>query len=579
MHKIINSYLAKFSEEHGYLSEDESVQFEYFVNYVIAYEKFPRELDLSYITSDSQECGIDGIIFLIDDELASTIDEVEAIFLRPKKNISVEIIFTQAKSSENYDRGEILKFTDAVEDFISTRYQLPQGSFLQSCRTIYDYIVSNVSRVKNGRPICKMYYACTSSNPIASEIEATRKSAEEKIKGTGFVRHVDFEYLGLSELIDLWNKTVNSTTATIEVKDYIAFPSMGGITEAYVAIVSGKEFIEKLLINDDGKIRTNIFEENVRFFLGEDNPVNKAIKRTLEDPKQSDKFAIFNNGITIISPDVKVQNKRISLENYQIVNGCQTSNVLFDCREADIKNAYITVKIIEATDIDVISDIVSATNSQSKVDENQFLAFNPFVRRLEKYFAEAKPLSKGQELYFERRFEQYRNTEIPKKRIFSILETGRALGALFLEKPDLASRYPNKFISEMKDTLFDERNAEEAYYISALVDYSLRPYYQRNKSLYNYAKYKWHIITIFGYLCANRVPPRLMYKKKVDEYCKIIFKLCASENKMQELINKIPRILTEIGLKRDRDEVRSAAYAKDVIKYCRENFIKTGENK
>ena len=70
----------------------------------------------------------------MDDELASTLEEVETIFSRPKRNISVEIIFIQAKSSESYDRGEILKFIDGVEDFVSTRCLLPQGTFYESVK-------------------------------------------------------------------------------------------------------------------------------------------------------------------------------------------------------------------------------------------------------------------------------------------------------------------------------------------------------------------------------------------------------------------------------------------------------------
>ena len=53
---------------------------------------------------------IQFIGFLIDEELATTLDEVEKIFSRPKRNIPVDIIFLQAKTSETYDLGEILKF-------------------------------------------------------------------------------------------------------------------------------------------------------------------------------------------------------------------------------------------------------------------------------------------------------------------------------------------------------------------------------------------------------------------------------------------------------------------------------------
>ena len=43
---------------------------------------------------------------------------------------------------------------------------------------------------------------------------------------------------------------------------------MDGITEAYLAIVPLKAFVENVLMDSDHKLRMHIFEENVRAFLG-----------------------------------------------------------------------------------------------------------------------------------------------------------------------------------------------------------------------------------------------------------------------------------------------------------------------
>lgn len=574
MNRIIESYLKKFSEDNTIDAEDISKQFEYFSNFCVIYEKFPNNFDFKDITSDSVDAGIDGIAFIVDEELATTLDEVEKIFSRPKRNISVDVIFIQSKTSESYDLGEILKFSNGVEDFIEKVSTLPHGDFLKSAKKILNYIIDNVSKVKNGRPNCYMYYVCTSNNDIAPEIEAIRVATIKKIENTVLFDKVYFNYIGLQELMKLWDNTNNITSANLDVEQYAPYPTMSGITEAYVAIVSIKKFIDSLLTTEEGKMKMHIFEENVRSFLGEDNPVNAKIRETLSSETQFDKFAVFNNGVTIISPDVKVQSNRISLENYQIVNGCQTSNVLYECRDKDLSKTYITVKIIEAIDPDVISDIVRATNSQSKVDENQFLAFSPFVRRLEKYFETTQDVDgKEIKLYFERRLGQYKNANIPKRKIFSITETGRALGALFLKKPDLASRYPNKFIMEMAEELFNEKNKEQAFYISALVDYKLKGFYQKNRILNDYAIYKWHIMTIFGYLACNTNPPSILNKKEVERYSNKLIPICCSDDKLLKILEKIPTILNEIGLKNNRDEVRSTAYAKQVLEYCNTKLI------
>ncbi len=569
MHRIIESYLKKFSLDNEIELEESSKQFEYFVNYSIAYDKYPGNFDFKDITSDDVDGGIDGIIFIVENELVTTIDEIERIFNRTKRDFSVEVIFVQSKASESYEMGEILKFGHGVSDFISQKPALPHGEFLKDAKKIFDYIIDNVAKVKNGRPDCFLYYVCTSSNDLSTEISALQTTLKAQIELSELFNSVNFDFIGLTKLMKLWDNTKSIINATFSVEGFAPYPAMKGVTESYVAIISIKEFIDKILLTEDKKIKPHIFEENVRAFLGKDNLVNTKIKETLTNPTQCDKFAIFNNGITIISPDVKVQSKKISLENYQIVNGCQTSNVLFECKDEDIDSAYVTVKIIEVSDNDVIADIVNATNSQTKVESNQFLAFNPFVRRLEKYFDSTQDvLAKEVKLYFERRLGQYKNTDIPKKKIFSITDVGRSVGALFLLKPDLASRYPNKFIAEMATQIFDDKNKEMPFYLAALVDFKLKPYYQKKRILSEYAKYKWHILTIFGYLASGTPPASLQNKKQIEKYKSAIISTCLNDNKLDDVVEKIPTILKEIGLKNNRDEVRSATYAKQVLEYC-----------
>ena len=575
MHKIISNYVNEYCEQNFIdESEKDSKKFEYFINYCIAYTKYCDDIDILDLTTDEDDAGIDGIIFVIDSNIVTTVEEAKTIFSGHKKNLEVEILFIQTKTGDSYERGEILKFGDGVFDFVSDDSNLPQGSFLKDAKKIFDCIIDNVSKIQNGRPDAYLKYVCTSNNDIAREIEATRKNIVKKVNATGFFNKVEMDLYGLTDVMNLWENTKRTSSATINTIQTAPFPSMKGVDEAYIALVSIKEFIEKVLTGEEGKHKTYIYEENVRAFLGEENPVNDKIKSTLESEEKVDKFAIYNNGITIISPDVRTQSNRISFEDYQIVNGCQTSNVLFACRDNISDSALITVKIIEATDPDIIADIVRATNSQSKVDENQFLSFSPFVRRLEKYFEATEDIDgKEIKLYFERRNGQYKNTAAPKKRIFSICETSRAVGALFLNVPDMTSRYPNKFVNQMKDKLFDERNKEEAFYAAAVADFRFKQLSTKGKLLNSYVIYKWHILTIFGYLVNGINPPSLKNQSKVNSYANKILKVCCDEQKCIETFAKAVEVIETIGLKSGRDEVRSTLYSNQVREYCNRNLL------
>ena len=88
---------------------------------------------------------------------------------------------------------------------------------------------------------------------------------------------------------------------------------------------------------------------------------------TLRDGLKQKRFGILNNGITIISPDVRITGFDIFLRDFQIVNGCQTSNVLFEHRNSVTEDATLMLKVVETSDLAVVDDIVRSTNRQSKV--------------------------------------------------------------------------------------------------------------------------------------------------------------------------------------------------------------------
>ena len=343
---------------------------------------------------------------------------------------------------------------------------------------------------------------------------------------------------------------------------------MTGISEAYLAIVPLKDFVETVLMDSEGKLRIHIFEENVRAFLGETNPVNKQIIETLRDEEEQNRFAVLNNGVTIISSDVKVQNDKIAVDNYQIVNGCQTSNVLFENYQLIKSDAMVTVKFIEVTDSDVISSIVRATNSQSKVEETQFLSYDLLIRRIEKYFNATEDIQgKEVKLYFERRVGQYKDMDVAKGRIFSVAETCRAVGAMFLKKPDMAYRYPTKMISTMRETLTNDKNKEIVYYTAAIALYRFKLYLSNGRIDSKYAMYKWHILMVLTYVGKdNKQGLPSIQNKKIEAFCKKIISTCSkSDEKCLALFKKATDVLDTIGLKTTRDEIRSQAYAQAVI--------------
>ena len=574
MHKIISRYMQTFAEEAFLPAKmDEAAMFERFANYCIIRSFYPEDFPIDSITSEGADSGIDGICFIIDGEIATTLNEASAILKRPKRNIPVEIYFIQAKSGDKYDRGEILKFTNGVRDFISDDPQLPQDDFIRQQREIFDLIIDNVAKIQSGRPEAHLRYVCASNNDVEVEIEATKASEQRAIADSGFFSSVDIEFIGLERIISLWDHTRNSVSAVVPTIGFTAYPDMRGVSEAYVAIVPAKAFVKEVLMTKDGKMRMHIFEENVRAYLGDKNSVNNQIQQTLNDPSRQDKFGILNNGITIISADVKIQNKNISFDNYQIVNGCQTSHVLYQNYDNLTAESSITIKVIEAVDGDIIADIVRATNSQTEVAETQFLSFTALVRRLERYFESTEDKTGIEtKLYFERRNGQYKDRDVPKRRIFSITETCRAVGAMFLQKPDSAYRYPTRMIMDLQDKLLSNKNKEIIYYTGAVALYRLKLLLSNGSLDGKYSIYKWHILMILPYIINRKVFPSIQ-NKKVEPYCQKIIAICsqADEEYLKAFEDTI-KVLNEVGLGATRDDIRSQAYAQKILVYCNEHY-------
>ena len=107
----------------------------------------------------------------------------------------------------------------------------------------------------------------------------------------------------------------------------------------------------------------------------------------------------MNNGITIIARDVRTTGNRFHIQDYQIVNGCQTSHVLYDQR-ADWTRCYGARRLIGTADEEVIGAIVKATNRQTEVKEEQLFALSDFQKKLEAFFL---TFDEPIRLYYERR--------------------------------------------------------------------------------------------------------------------------------------------------------------------------------
>ena len=133
-----------------------------------------------------------------------------------------------------------------------------------------------------------------------------------------------------------------------------------------------------------------IFRLNPRGPLG--NKVNAGIKKSLLDPTERKRFHLLNNGITAICTGWRIDDARLQVQDFQIINGCQTTVTLWNVRAAikDDPAVLVTVKLTECPE-HFAERIASTTNTQTALRAEDFISNEPTQDRLKREFARMNP--------------------------------------------------------------------------------------------------------------------------------------------------------------------------------------------
>jgi hypothetical protein len=579
MHIILKNHLNELSTEFSYESYNESKIFEFFCNYCTTSKHFFGRFDPKDVTTDEDDAAIDGISIIIDGDLITTQDDAAEVFKTHKTSLLVDIIFTQSKSGEQFKKEEINNYKVGLEDFLSLEPILPNGKLNIESIKILNTILANLKKVCNRRPNAYFYYCTSGTYNQDREIKAAFDIIERYVCGTDLFFKVSVIPVGRSEILKLYANLSEKNEARLKLIDFLGMPAMPGIPESYIGIVNAKHFVAELLSGDDGNIKQSIFEENVRSFLGGENDVNSRIQATIKDEEKRKLFSILNNGITVVAPELTLTSnlKEISLTNYQIINGCQTSSTLYENRKFLDENVNVVVKFIESPDNDISSDIISATNSQSNIAKEAFHGLKNKAKLVQKYFDAQNDLAAtGNKIYFERRENEYKGTGHQVSRIFDVRELARCFAAMFLNQPHNSARYVKKIFSASGENLFREDDHESLYYCSALALYKYQTLIngQKNKA-HNYIKLRWHIIQLFKWAVHGKIDAPIPGAKKADAYAQKIIKVLTSEDRLYiDKFHQCQDIIDSIDLPSD-DVLKRGKYTQDLMNST-ETYFKKG---
>ena len=144
------------------------------------------------------------------------------------------------------------------------------------------------------------------------------------------------------------------------------------------------------IINVFARHSYRIFRLNPRGPLG--NKVNAEIKRTLNDPTDRRRFHVLNNGITAICDSYRLMGDQLLVQNFQIINGCQTTVTIWNVRAIiqDDPSVLVTVRLTECPE-HFSRTIARTTNRQTALRAQDFVSNEPVQIRLRREFSALIP--------------------------------------------------------------------------------------------------------------------------------------------------------------------------------------------
>lgn len=512
MDLVTQNLVAAFKAEESLPSKtDDAVVLEHFVNYCAVSIEYGEEFDVEDLhTGGADDLGIDGIAVIVNGTLV--FDEQEVLDLvSTNKYIEADLIFCQSKSG-GFSGDEISNTFFGLKDLLSAKPTMPRNKRIAEKERLIKFIYGQSSLFKRGNPSVKIYYATTGKWQDDPKLVRRVEVDRDGLMDLDIFKSAEFFPVDAKTLQRLYSNAKNRFSKTIEFASKITLPALPGVQESYLGYLPSEEFM-KLISDDTGNMLKGLFYDNVRDFQG-DNDVNLEIQKTLEDESRR-LFVLMNNGVTVVADSIQKTGDSFTLEGYQVVNGCQTSNVLFQNQDK-LEKVQIPFKLIVSQDGAVKNKIIKATNRQTMVKPEELTSLTDFQKSLEDYYDAGDGDSR---LYYERRSQQFRaTTGIEKIRIVTIPNQIRAFASMFLVLPHQASRYYGALLNSIESKIFVADHPPVAYFCSALALYRLESFFRRKLLDPKYRPFKYHLLPLARIIVAGDTTER-MSSNKFEKYC------------------------------------------------------------
>ena len=521
--RILDAYLKDFVEEYGLKELDEATAFEHLVSYCVVSKYNPENFEPDeVVVGGSGDLGMDGIGIIVNDHLVHSKKDVD-YFKDGLRRLDVRFVFVQAKTSPKFNAANIGAFISGVRQFFNDSLTATNKDVL-SLHDIKEYIFDR-SIDMDKSPMCTLYYVTTGRWLNDQAILARIEQGKADLMATKLFSEVEFIPLDADGLKRLHQEMNQRITREIKFEKHTILPDIWGVKEAYIGILPCLEYLN-LICDDNNNLNRRLFYDNVRDFQGH-NAVNQEIESTILDAERNGRFALLNNGVTIVAGDLNTVGANFKLRDYQIVNGCQTSHILHLNKEQLTADVFLPVKIIVTRDTEITNQIIQGTNRQTEVKLEALESLAPFQKELEEFYI-SMGKSRREPIYYERRSKQYDQQNVRRERIITLATQIKCFVAMFLNEPHSVHRYYGELLNSYRVRLFSASHTPMPYYIAGVSLSTIEHLFNGRKLAWELKPFKYQLLMAFRLMNETSELPYLD-DRKIDSYCQSLLKVLNDE--------------------------------------------------
>lgn len=344
-------------------------------------------------------------LVITDTSVTGKSEEKLDAYMVLERGAEIHLELFQFKFTEKFDKGisttELFSFVQRMNT-VFQHGDLAEPSALEAFQQVRDAFREATERNPRAVPRIHCYYVVNGqgvSEKDAGKVQEIRDTFKSDRQNYGFTFEA-YGGLDIYQLVEHGRIPIQD-----EIVEVIADQKPAPLLHHFIdenpnamptRVLVGFVNVNQLTRLMDRYSNNELFEKNVRLFLGADKEVNRRIIETVTSDRNS-WFGYMNNGVSITADRVQEMKPpgkgvvRVKLSNMQIINGCQTVNSLyrakFDAATRDRfqGNSVVLVRIyqIEPKNSEFMEALIRATNSQNAIRTEDLMANDPVQIRLQ----------------------------------------------------------------------------------------------------------------------------------------------------------------------------------------------------